>query len=64
MQEKTDVPIIGFRSVNKVIYPGTKAISIQEVKEKVRVLKIGKAADLDEVTNEMIKNTNDWVCNL
>lgn len=42
---------------------GTEAIKMQEIKKRVRVLKNGKAASLNDVTGEMIKNRGDWVCN-
>lgn len=45
---------------NQVMYRGTEAVSMQEVKEPVRALKKGKIGP-EEVAGEGIPN--DWVCN-
>lgn len=58
-QEGTEANVIGFRDVNRAMYQSMEAISVQEFKEAVRALKNGKAADLDEVTSEMIKKGGD-----
>lgn len=47
--------------MNWVVYEGTEAISMKDVKEAVGVLKNGKPAGLNKITREMIKNVSDWL---
>lgn len=48
--------MIVFAGVNWVVYQGTEAISMQEVKEALGALKNWKALGLNKVMGEAIKN--------
>ena len=66
--EEVTVNVCGFDGIRRNGYFGNEAISKEEVRGRVRKLKNGKAAGIDEITGEMIKNGGerviDWIWKL
>ena len=59
------VNVCGFDGTRRNRYFGDEVISKEEVMGRVRKLKNGKSAGIDEITGEMIKNGGemaiDWI---